>query len=111
MYIYYCYFQNIQYQYYSAGLLSNYDRFLEHQKLIVGNKKKKEKKPDKKIMKIKKEKINRHRTSEEYHVRIELYIAFTFSCILCLFYINHYIFRKENFQKENGINQSPGKKS
>lgn len=85
MYIYYCYFQNIQYQYYSAGLLSNYDRFLEHQKLIVGNKKKKEKKPDKKIMKIKKEKINRHRTSEEYHVRIELYIAFTFSCILCLF--------------------------
>ncbi|XP_017878637.1 chromatin-remodeling ATPase INO80 isoform X2 [Ceratina calcarata] len=48
--------ENIQYQYYSAGLLSNYDRFLEHQKLIVGNKKKKEKKPEKKVMKIKKEK-------------------------------------------------------
>ncbi|XP_029678503.1 chromatin-remodeling ATPase INO80 isoform X2 [Formica exsecta] len=58
--------ENIQYQYYSAGLLSNYDRFLEHQKLIVGNKKKKEKKPDKKIMRIKKEKINRHCASEEY---------------------------------------------
>ncbi|XP_076633272.1 chromatin-remodeling ATPase INO80 [Colletes latitarsis] len=58
--------ENIQYQYYSAGLLSNYDRFLEHQKLIVGNKKKKEKKPDKKVMKIKKEKIPRHRQSEDY---------------------------------------------
>ncbi|XP_043265252.1 chromatin-remodeling ATPase INO80 isoform X1 [Colletes gigas] len=58
--------ENIQYQYYSAGLLSNYDRFLEHQKLIVGNKKKKEKKPDKKVMKIKKEKIPRHRPSEDY---------------------------------------------
>ncbi|EZA60837.1 Putative DNA helicase INO80 complex-like protein [Ooceraea biroi] len=61
--------ENIQYQYYSAGLLSNYDRFLEHQKLIVGNKKKKEKKTDKKIMKIKKDKINRRRASEEYRVR------------------------------------------
>ncbi|PBC32751.1 Putative DNA helicase Ino80 [Apis cerana cerana] len=58
--------ENIQYQYYSAGLLSNYDRFLEHQKLIVGNKKKKEKKPEKKVMKIKKEKISRHRSSEDY---------------------------------------------
>ncbi|OAD54335.1 DNA helicase INO80 [Eufriesea mexicana] len=58
--------ENIQYQYYSAGLLSNYDRFLEHQKLIVGNKKKKEKKPEKKAMKIKKEKISRHRSSEDY---------------------------------------------
>ncbi|XP_076167632.1 chromatin-remodeling ATPase INO80 [Ptiloglossa arizonensis] len=58
--------ENIQYQYYSAGLLSNYDRFLEHQKLIVGNKKKKEKKPDKKVMKIKKEKVSRHRPSEDY---------------------------------------------
>lgn len=58
--------ENIQYQYYSAGLLSNYDRFLEHQKLIVGNKKKKEKKPEKKVMKIKKEKIPRHRSSEDY---------------------------------------------
>ncbi|KAG7207458.1 hypothetical protein KM043_009093 [Ampulex compressa] len=59
--------ENIQYQYYSSGLLSSYDRFIEHQKLIVGNKKKKEKKPEKKIMKIKKEKIARHRASEDYH--------------------------------------------
>ncbi|XP_076291409.1 chromatin-remodeling ATPase INO80 isoform X2 [Lasioglossum baleicum] len=58
--------ENIQYQYYSAGLLSNYDRFLEHQKLIVGNKKKKEKKPEKKVMKIKKEKVPRHRPSNDY---------------------------------------------
>ncbi|XP_050471357.1 chromatin-remodeling ATPase INO80 [Bombus huntii] len=58
--------ENIQYQYYSAGLLSNYDRFLEHQKLIVGNKKKKEKKPEKKVMKIKKEKLPRHRSLEDY---------------------------------------------
>lgn len=89
--------------------MSNYDRFLEHQKLIVGNKKKKEKKPDKKIMKIKKEKINRHRTSEEYHVCIELYLAFTY--ILHLFYKNRFTFRKEIFQKENGINQSLGRKN
>jgi len=75
------YFQNIQYQYYSAGLLSNYDRFPDHQKLIVGNKKKKEKKPDKKIMKIKKEKINRHRASEEYRVCI-MYICFYVYLIL-----------------------------
>ncbi|XP_015604273.1 putative DNA helicase Ino80 isoform X2 [Cephus cinctus] len=59
--------ENIQYQYYGAGLLSSYDRFPEHQKLIVGNKKKKEKKPEKKIMKIKKEKGGRHRGSDEYH--------------------------------------------
>ncbi|XP_034174999.1 chromatin-remodeling ATPase INO80 [Osmia lignaria lignaria] len=58
--------ENIQYQYYSAGLLSSYDRFLEHQKLIVGNKKKKEKKPEKKVIKIKKEKLPRHRPSEDY---------------------------------------------
>uniref|UniRef100_A0A1B6DCW5 Chromatin-remodeling ATPase INO80 n=1 Tax=Clastoptera arizonana TaxID=38151 RepID=A0A1B6DCW5_9HEMI len=32
---------NRQYQYYGAGLLSNYDKFQEHQTLIVGNKKKK----------------------------------------------------------------------
>ncbi|XP_012284953.1 putative DNA helicase Ino80 isoform X2 [Orussus abietinus] len=58
--------ENIQYQYYGAGLLSSYDRFLEHQKLIVGNKKKKDKKPDKKIMKLKKEKGVRHRGSNDY---------------------------------------------
>ncbi|CAB0038453.1 unnamed protein product [Trichogramma brassicae] len=50
--------ENIQYQYYGSGLLSNYDRFPEHQKRIVGNKKKKEKKPDKKVIKIKKEKTS-----------------------------------------------------
>lgn len=82
----YFYFQNIQYQYYSAGLLSNYDRFLEHQKLIVGNKKKKEKKPDKKIMKIKKEKINRHST-EEYRVCTKFFITF-----ILIFMFNIYFF-------------------
>lgn len=45
--------ENIQYQYYSAGLLSSQDRFAEHQKLIVGNKKKKEKRPEKKSKKEK----------------------------------------------------------
>lgn len=49
--------------------MSSYDRFLEHQKLIVGNKKKKEKKPEKKMMKIKKEKAVRHRQSENHRVR------------------------------------------
>ncbi|XP_043288526.1 chromatin-remodeling ATPase INO80 isoform X2 [Venturia canescens] len=58
--------ENIQYQYYGAGLLSSYDRFLEHQKLIVGNKKKKEKKPEKKMIKVKKEKAARHRQSENH---------------------------------------------
>ncbi len=29
-----------QYQYYSVGLLSNYDKFYEHQKVILGPKKK-----------------------------------------------------------------------
>ncbi|XP_075227688.1 chromatin-remodeling ATPase INO80 isoform X2 [Lycorma delicatula] len=42
--------ENRQYQYYGAGLLSNYDKFPEHQTLIVGNKKKK------KIIVTKKEK-------------------------------------------------------
>lgn len=80
-------FQNIQYQYYSAGLLSNYDRFLEHQKLIVGNKKKKEKKPAKKIMRIKKEKINRHCASEEYRVCVEFYITLPYLYLLICFLI------------------------
>ncbi|XP_014219973.1 putative DNA helicase Ino80 isoform X2 [Copidosoma floridanum] len=56
---------NIQYQYYGSGLLSNHDRFLEHQKLIVGNKKKKEKKPEKKVVKIKKDKAVHHEDSHE----------------------------------------------
>lgn len=29
-----------QYQYYSVGMLSNYDKFYEHQKMIVGPRKK-----------------------------------------------------------------------
>ncbi len=29
-----------QYQYYSVGLLSNYDRFYDHQRMVVGPKKK-----------------------------------------------------------------------
>ncbi|XP_011306977.1 putative DNA helicase Ino80 [Fopius arisanus] len=52
--------ENIQYQYYGAGLLSTSDRFPEHQKLIVGNKKRKEKKSEKKTIKVKKEKTTRH---------------------------------------------------
>ncbi|XP_046478715.1 chromatin-remodeling ATPase INO80 isoform X1 [Neodiprion pinetum] len=58
--------ENIQYQYYGAGLLSSYDKFPEHQKLIIGNKKKKEKKPEKRVMKFKKEKTVRHRATNEY---------------------------------------------
>lgn len=57
---------NIQYQYYGSGLLSNIDRFPEHQKLIIGNKKRKEKKSDKKIIKVKKEKPLKNRNDEEY---------------------------------------------
>ncbi|GAB6031698.1 hypothetical protein CHUAL_009450 [Chamberlinius hualienensis] len=48
-----------QYQYYSVGLLSNHDRFPEHQKSIIGNKKKtKEKKLERK-MKAKLKKIKK----------------------------------------------------
>lgn len=40
MYIFtFCCLQLQQYQYYSAGLLSNYDKFLDHQRTIVGPKK------------------------------------------------------------------------
>lgn len=71
--------QNIQYQYYSAGLLSSYDRFLEHQKLIVGNKKKKEKKPEKKVIKIKKEKAPRNKSTppenHKVHTRLSIIIV------------------------------------
>ena len=44
--------QHGQYQYYSTGLLSNYDKFAEHQKMIVGPRKKvpkDQKKHDKKM--------------------------------------------------------------
>ncbi|XP_069680112.1 chromatin-remodeling ATPase INO80 [Periplaneta americana] len=58
--------ENCQYQYYGAGLLSNYDKFPEHQKLIVGNKKKKkEKKLEKKLKKMKKLNMKEKRLSEE----------------------------------------------
>jgi hypothetical protein len=58
--------QNSQYQYYGAGLLSNYDKFPEHQKLIVGNrKKKKEKKFEKKMKKMKKLGMKEKRQAEE----------------------------------------------
>jgi len=43
-----------QYQYYSVGLLSNYDKFYEHQKMVVGPKKKlskEQRKLEKKLMK------------------------------------------------------------
>ncbi|CAD6202019.1 GSCOCG00002904001-RA-CDS [Cotesia congregata] len=55
--------ENIQYQYYGAGLLSSCDRFPEHQTLIVGNKKKKEKKSDKKLTKARKDKTNHTKSS------------------------------------------------
>lgn len=61
----YIFSQNIQYQYYGAGLLSSYDRFPEHQKLIVGNKKKKERRPDTKVVKIKKEKGTRQKGPDD----------------------------------------------
>jgi DNA helicase INO80 len=58
--------QNSQYQYYGAGLLSNYDKFPEHQKLIVGNKKKKkDKKFEKKMKKMKKLGMKEKRQAEE----------------------------------------------
>ena len=67
----FCLLQNYQYQYYGAGLLSNYDKFPEHQKLIVGNKKKKkEKKLEKKMKKIKKMSMKEKRQMEENQVGI-----------------------------------------
>lgn len=50
--------ENRQYQYYGAGLLSNYDKFQEHQTLIVGNKRKK------KAVVVKKEKNKKHDEKE-----------------------------------------------
>ena len=64
-------FQNAQYQYYGAGLLSNYDKFPEHQKLIVGSKKKKkEKKSEKKNKKSKKPSKEKSRNDENSSVGI-----------------------------------------
>jgi DNA helicase INO80 len=57
---------NSQYQYYGAGLLSNYDKFPDNQKLIVGNKKKKkENKFEKKMKKMKKLGMKEKRQAEE----------------------------------------------
>eukprot|EP00057_Strongylocentrotus_purpuratus_P034544 XP_795650.4 PREDICTED: DNA helicase INO80 [Strongylocentrotus purpuratus] len=50
-----------QYQYYSAGLLSNYDKFLDHQRTIVGPKKAKKTSSSSKI----KEKLKRERDRKE----------------------------------------------
>nr|XP_054758604.1 chromatin-remodeling ATPase INO80-like [Lytechinus pictus] len=50
-----------QYQYYSAGLLSNYDKFLDHQRTILGPKKAKKTSSSSKI----KEKLKRERERKE----------------------------------------------
>lgn len=68
IFVFFC-LQNIQYQYYASGLLSSTDKFLEHQKLIVGNKKKKEKRPEKKVTKVKKEKAVRHKQLSDLKVK------------------------------------------
>lgn len=53
------------YQYYSAGLLSNHDRFYEHQKLMLGGKKKlKDKRIEKKKSKLKKIKLEKYSTDK-----------------------------------------------
>ncbi|XP_063241370.1 chromatin-remodeling ATPase INO80-like isoform X2 [Bacillus rossius redtenbacheri] len=65
--------ENMQYQYYSVGLLSNYDKFPEHQRSIVGNrKKKKTKKMEKKLKKIKKLSARERRLLEEAQETDEL---------------------------------------
>nr|CAD7444222.1 unnamed protein product [Timema bartmani] len=57
---------NYQYQYYSVGLLSNYDKFPDHQRSIIGNKKKKkDKKAEKKLKKMKKLSAKERRMMEE----------------------------------------------
>ncbi|GIY61517.1 chromatin-remodeling ATPase INO80 [Caerostris darwini] len=43
-----------QFQYYGSGLLSNYDKFYDNQKQILGGKKLKEKKAEKRKVKLKK---------------------------------------------------------
>ncbi|GFS53061.1 chromatin-remodeling ATPase INO80 [Nephila pilipes] len=43
-----------QFQYYGSGLLSNYDKFHDNQKLVLGGKKLKEKKSEKRKVKLKK---------------------------------------------------------
>nr|CAD7431166.1 unnamed protein product [Timema monikensis] len=58
--------ENYQYQYYSVGLLSNYDKFPDHQRSIIGNKKKKkDKKAEKRLKKMKKLSAKERRMMEE----------------------------------------------
>ncbi|XP_039288184.1 chromatin-remodeling ATPase INO80 [Nilaparvata lugens] len=55
--------ENRQYQYYGAGLLSNYDKFPEHQMSVVGSRKKRKagaSKRDRIKKEIKEEKVNSH---------------------------------------------------
>ncbi|XP_023930552.1 DNA helicase INO80 [Lingula anatina] len=58
-----------QYQYYSVGLLSNYDKYHDHHKQILGPKKKgpkdEQKKLEKKLMKAKLKKLKKERGSDE----------------------------------------------
>ncbi|GLG99211.1 Chromatin-remodeling ATPase INO80 [Gryllus bimaculatus] len=59
--------QNSQYLYYGAGLLSNYDKYPEHQKLVVGSKRKrKEKKSEKMERKIKR--MRKSTMKEKRHI-------------------------------------------
>lgn len=54
-----------QYQYYGSGLLSNYDKFYDHQKLILGSKKIKEKKTEKRKAKLKKNKSDSGKNKDD----------------------------------------------
>ncbi|XP_042901468.1 chromatin-remodeling ATPase INO80 isoform X1 [Parasteatoda tepidariorum] len=57
-----------QYQYYGSGLLSNCDKFYEHQKLVLGSKKLKEKKNEKRKAKLKKKTEGSKSVKEESDV-------------------------------------------
>ncbi|GLG99213.1 Putative DNA helicase Ino80 [Gryllus bimaculatus] len=64
---YYTNSENSQYLYYGAGLLSNYDKYPEHQKLVVGSKRKrKEKKSEKMERKIKR--MRKSTMKEKRHI-------------------------------------------
>ncbi|CAL1282320.1 unnamed protein product [Larinioides sclopetarius] len=54
-----------QFQYYGSGLLSNYDKFYDNQKLVLGGKKLKEKKAEKRKVKLKKGKPDTGKTSKD----------------------------------------------
>lgn len=61
-----------RYQYYSSGLLSNYDRYSEHQKLNVKVKRRK-RKQEKKIIKIKESKFNAYHDDNEEDFSYEMH--------------------------------------